>query len=56
MNKVWVVEMENDGEYEPCASASLSEFEANEKRKDWERNNPDNKFRVHPYFSEEDKQ
>lgn len=50
MPHVWVIEMFNNGQWEPCAHAKLTREEARYAKHCWEMRNPFDKFRVAKYF------
>ncbi len=50
---VWIVEMENDGLWEPTIGAALSRDNAGLVIADWREMNPDDSFRITKYVRHE---
>jgi len=46
---LWVVEMQEDGQWWPTVGVSLTRDDARRDHAQWERDNPDDSFRVRKY-------
>ena len=54
-NKIWLVEMLHENQWYPTVGAAINREDAREKKAEWKARNPDDKFRITPYRSRNDK-
>ena len=50
MDKIWVIEMFDGKEWGPTVGVGLCRADARIKKQDWEKRNPDDRFRIRQYL------